>query len=250
MLPNVKFTFDIVNQSKKALKKLEESKRYVQPTIGADRYNEILLESKLNHDANFFMHLGSSATDSNKYLNDLHIFLESVADLYKEVDMKPRTCSVSVDTKELNENSVLDIYSKQFSERINKQFTKPLFEGTLIPKYNKESKLLMESAIVSEAINDIESESFLKYAIFENIMIDTIVSTVIPEALMERTDHYIGQQNDEYFELFTKNAKNLKETIYESAYNIASNISPTLFENGIGQELNTQNYAGISKALR
>lgn len=250
MLPNVKFTFDIVNQSKKALKKLEESKRYVQPTIGADRYNDMLLESKLNHDANFFMHLGSSATDSNKYLKDLHIFLESVADLYKEVDMKPRTCSVLVDTKELNENSVLDIYSKQFSERINKQFTKPLFEGTLIPTYNKESKLLMESAIVSDALNDIESESFLKYAIFENIMIDTIVNTVIPEALMERTDHYIGQQNDEYFELFTKNAKNLKETIYESAYNIASNISPTLFENGIGQELNTQNYAGISKALR
>ena len=67
---------------------------------------------------------------------------------------------------------------------------------------------------------------------------------------MERTEHYISQQDEEYFEVFTKNARTLKDTITESIISMVSSIAPKLFEESTGIDIKeVQIFAGISKAL-
>jgi len=246
------FKFGAIHAATKALKALEESSKFTQPLIGADRYNEALLESKLENDAMFFKGLSSVLEESQveKYFTSLGTLLEATMDIYKEVDMKPRTCSRTIDTQVLTESVIQEIYSKNFTQAINKDYAKPLFEGTLLFDHKKESKLLLESAITSDVIGDIDSELFLKYALFENALVANCTKIIFPETLLERTENYINNQDAEYFEIFTKNAKGLKETITESIEVMVSMIGPKLFQESTGIELESiTKYAGISKII-
>lgn len=246
------FRFDAANAASKSLKLLEESSKFAQPTIGADRYNELLLESKLSNDARFFASLSSALEESDKdmYFKNLEVLLEATMDIYKEVDMKPRTCSRAVDTQVLTENVIAGIYSKNFTEAVNKDYAQPLFEGTLLQDYKNESKLLMESAVLAGVTEGLNSELFLKYALFENTLVKNCQKIIFPETLMERTENYIGLQDEEYFEVFTKNARTLNELITESIVSMVSAIAPKLFEESTGIDIKeVKIFAGISKAL-
>lgn len=236
----------------KSLKKLEESSKFKQPTIGADRFNNELLESKLENDARFFAGMTSILEESEKesYFASLGVLLEATMDIYKEVDMKPRTCSRAVDTQVLTESTISEIYSKNFTDSVNKDYGLPLFEGTLLTSYKAESKLLMESAVEAGVTDNLNSELFLKYSLFENTLVQNMNKIIFPETLEERTNNYIANQDEEYFEVFTKNARSLKETITESIISMVSTIAPKLFEESTGIELAlVKPFAGISKAL-
>mgnify|MGYP003572498275 CR=1 FL=1 len=245
------FKFDAIAKATAAKKAIEESTKFAQPTIGADRYNDLLLESKLENDARFIVGMSTMLEEAqvDAFYKELETLLESTGDLYKEVDMKPRTCSRAVDTQELTESTISEIYSKNFTQSINKDFAQPLMEGTLLADYKDEAALLMESAIAADVTADMDSELYLKYSIFENTLHKNLEKIILPETLLERTENYIEAQDKEYFEVFTKNAGTLLGTIEESISAIVTMIAPKLFEESTGVA-GTANFAGISAILR
>lgn len=253
MYNNNKFMFAAASAGSKARKLLEESHKIAQPTIGADTFNESALEAKLGNDGRFFMGLTSVLEESEKdtYFEHLSILLEATQDIFMEVNMKPRTISRAVDTQELTESTAMEIYSKNFTNNVNKDFALPLFEGTLLSNYKKEARLLTEASIQSGLSSEIDNELFLKYALFENTLFLNMRRIALPEVLEERTASFIAVQDDEYFEVFTKNARALDETITESVTNMVAMIAPKLFEESTGMvNSGVENFAGISKALR
>lgn len=247
-----RFKFDMANKAEKALKQIEESTRYSQPVVGADRYNELLLESKLEKDAKFLMTFSSLLNESQmpEFMGNLQILLEATKDIFREVDMKPRTCSRAIDTQELTESAIINLYNKYLTENINKNYSLPLFEGTLLETHKKESRLLMESALASNLTASIDNELFLKYSLFENAMVNNCIKIILPDTLEERADLYIKNQTPEYFDIFSRNAKTLKNEILETTINIVSMIAPKLFEESAGlKNSGVQSFAGISRAL-
>jgi len=245
-----KMIFENASASKKALDLIEEGQKLKKPAIGADMFSEEALENKLQNDATFLVSLGKSLDESSRveYFETLEIILENTASLYKEIDMKPRTCSHAIDTQELTESVAMSIYSKNLTESINKDFALPLFEGTLFDNYSKEVKMLTEASVASGLSKTIDNELFLKYAIFENELYKNTFHLMIPEVLEEKTNSFIKVQDAEYFEIFDKNALTLKNNIEESCVKLVSLISPKLFEESAGVT-GVESFAGISSVL-
>ena len=247
------FIFEATTAARKSLEILEESNKYKQPTVGADQFNETALETKLSADGKFLLSLGDSLEESEqcKYFDQLSILLEGTQDLFIEVNMKPRTCSHAVDTQELTESVTQEIYSKNFTDAVNKNFALPLFEGTLLQDHKAEAKLLTEAAVAADLTKEMNTELFLKYALFENALFENTYKMILPEALEERTSAFINAQDKEYFEVFDKNAKALLEVIQESTRTMVSMIAPKLFEESAGlKESGCAKFAGISAALK
>ncbi len=246
-----KLIFTAAAAGKKALDLIEENQKLVQPTIGADTFNVQALEDKLTNDANFLVGLGKSLneSDSIEYFKTLETILENTSSLYKEVDMKPRTISQAVDTQELTESITMEIYSKNFTESINSEYGLPLLEGKLLEKYPSETRLLTEAAVASGLSKEMDTEKFLKYALFENTLVKNTFHLLVPKILEERADTFIKTQTPEYFEVFDKNALTLKNNIEESCIKLSSLIGPKLFEESTGVD-NCTIFAGISSALK
>jgi len=246
------FMFEAANAGRKSLDLLEESTKYDQPVVGADVFNASKLELKLESDGRFFADLTSVLEESEKevYFEKLETLLEATVGIFKEVNMKPRTCSQAVDTQELTESTISEIYSKNFTDAVNKDYSLPLFEGTLLDMYKSEARLLTEAAVKADMTSEMDTELFLKYALFENTLVQNCKRIILPEVLEERTDAFINQQDEEYFEVFTNNAKALKEEIQESIISMVSMIAPKLFEESTSlKNSGCEKFAGISRAL-
>jgi len=238
--------------SASSIKIIEEASSLIQPTIGSAHYSASSMESKLTHDASFFMKLADNLEESSRlsYVNNLTLFLEATDSLFKEVDAKGRTCSIAVDNQTLTESTSLEIYSKNLTKSINKDFSTPLFEGTLISNNKQEAKLLLESIISTKLDNDLDSDVFIKYALFENTLAKNLVQMAIPNEIMENVNSFINVQNKEYFEIFEENALVLKEKISNSSVDLAAAIAPKLFEEASGLTGQVNKFAGISKVLQ
>lgn len=252
MISTNKFLFEAATAGSKSLKLLEESTRYTQPKIGADVFNDAALESKLENDGRFFAGLTSVLEESatEKYFTHLGLLLEATQDIFKEVNMKPRTCSQAVDTQVLTESTIDGIYSKNFTDSVNRDYALPLFEGTLLDMYKSEARLLTEASIAAGLTGEVDTELFLKYALFENTLVQNCKHIILPTVLEERTDNFIDQQDAEYFDVFTKNAKALKGEITENVIALVSMVAPKLFEESTGMtDSGVEKFAGISKAL-
>ncbi len=257
MFDNNKFAMSAGKSAGKALKYIQESGSLIQPTIGADRYNSILMEDKLEKDASFLVSLSEQLEESTKdlFFKDLEILLENTKLLFEEVNMKPRTCSRQIDSGEITESVQLGLYEKHMTDSITKDFTQPLFEGTLIQDNNDNVKLLMEASISANLTGEIDNELFLKYAIFENTICANIKDIVLPKILEERTATFIGVQEKEYFEIFENSADKLLSKIEESSTSIGSKIAPALFIGGLeeGTDITIDSilkFAGISAAIK
>jgi hypothetical protein len=232
----------------KAMQEIQESKKFTQPTIGADKFNGTLLESKLNNDATFLVKLlQESGCNVAAAMPHLQTLMEATSDLFKEIDMKPRTCSAAIDTQELTESVKFEIYAKNITDEINENYSLPLFEGTLLTDHKDEASLLMKAGISANILEESNTETLLKYALFENEMMKNIKNIMVPKILEERTSNFINTQSEEYFKIFDKNAKTILKTIEESAQEISAIISPSLFTSSTG--VVCKEYAGISKAL-
>lgn len=250
---NKQFIFEAASAGRKAKTLIEESAKIAQPKIGADQFNESALETKLSADGKFLLSLGDVLEESEQatYFENLSVLLEATQNLFVEVDMKPRTCSHAVDTQELTESVIQGIYTKNFTDAINKDFALPLFEGTLLQDNKTEAKLLTEAAVNAGLTSEIDTELFLKYALFENALFENAYKMILPEVLEERTNIFIESQDAEYFEIFTKNAGALVETIQESTRSLVAMVAPKLFEESAGlKDSGCLKFAGISAALK
>jgi len=220
------------SQARIAKHLIEENKKMVKSAIGANIYNDSIMESKLENDALFLSTLIQESTEEDKelYFKHLGILLETTSNFFKEVDLKPRQYSNALNTsKEITESSVLSIYVKAFSDTINKEFAQPLTEGHLISDNEDSAKLILESTLNAGLASDVDAETFIKYALFENTLSQNIKRVMVPEELNESINRFINNQEESYFELFEENAVELIKIIEENAMVLSGIIAPKLF---------------------
>ena len=234
-LPGQKAMFNTHSAAEKALRKLEEGRSMIQPKIGADKYSAPLFESKVISDVTYLNYLCESIVpveQREEFLENVQKIYENVDNLLQEVDSKARLCSAALNSQ-INENTSIGIYSNYLTEKVNKSFSKPLFEGTLLTSHKDESKLLMESLVQSNAVGDVDPELFLKYAIFENTLTTGLTDIILSYETKAKVDKYISIQESEYFKIFDKNAKVLLDEITEGARVLSTMIAPKLFEESL-----------------
>lgn len=244
--------------AQKTLKKIEESKKLVtKGNAGANIYSSSLFESKTISDAKYLLSLGQGLLEESKQellFENIQKVYEKADELLQEVNMKPRMVSSSLNQigcDELNENTMIRIYSDYLTNKINKDFTKPLFEGTLLETNKEESKFLMNQLVMLEESENVDPELFLKYAIFENSLADSLMDIVLSNETRGKINTFLTIQESSYFKIFDRNAKVVLEELQESVKELASLIAPSIFEESLKTEdkVDVSAFAGISKAF-
>ena len=139
--------FIAADQAEAAMKKINSSNELIQESSIGDNYVESLMESKLEKDATFLTSLGKDLEDKDEFYENIETLLEGTLKLFREIDVKPRTCSAAVDNQLLDESTIVNIYGKNMTKGINKEFTKPLSDGKLLEENRELSKMLLESTI-------------------------------------------------------------------------------------------------------
>lgn len=251
------FAFHAHAASQRTLKKLEESKKLVtKGAAGSNIYSAALFESKTLSDAKFLLSLGQGLLEESKQdvlLESIQNVYEKADELLQEVNMKPRMVSPALNPigDELNESTSHRIYSDYLTCKINKDFTKPLFEGTLLETNKEESKFLMNQLVMLEESENVDPELFLKYAIFENSLSDSLMDIVLSNETRSKIDTFLSIQENSYFKIFDRNAKVVLEELQESVKELASLIAPSIFEESLKAEtkVDVSAFAGISKAF-
>jgi len=229
------------SQARIAKHLIEENKKMVKSTVGANVYNDSIMESKLENDALFLSSLIQEATEEDKelYFKHLGILLESTSKFFKEVDLKPRQYSNALNiSKEITESSILSIYVKSFSDTINKEFAQPLTEGYLISDNMDSAKLILENTLEAGLASSVDAETFVKYALFENTISNNLKKVMVPEELNESIERFINNQDESYFNLFEENAVELLKTIEENAMVLSGIIAPRLFVESSDTDIN------------
>ena len=245
--------FDAITSANAASKLIQESSE-LKELNKIDSFSASLMENKLESDATFLFGMSSSLEESAKeeYFKNLQFLLENTESLFKEVDMKPRTVSMAIDSQELNESTIQDIYGKNLTKSITKDFSQPLEEGKLLKDNKETSKLLLESAIKTGQADNIDAELFLKYSLFETTIVNNIKNVALPEELLERTEKFLSVQDASYFDIFDENASVLLKNIEEAAICLGSAIAPQLFVEGLNSTVDVKDiitYQGSSRII-
>lgn len=247
------FAMNIHKKAQATLKKLEESNALTPSILGGNSYSSALFESKTESDAKFLLALGNSLSAEGREVlfENISNVYEKAHELLQEVNARPRFVSIALQN-ELTESTSMNIYSSYLTNKINKDFTKPLFEGTLLQEYQDESKLLMESIIETGSTEEVDVELFLKYAIFENSLSQGLLDVVLSVETQDHVSKYINLQEASYFEIFDRNAKVIYEELQESCKVLAAVIAPSIFEESLKSEdkVDVSSFAGISKVFK
>ena len=245
------FAFHAHAASQRTLKKL-----VTKGAAGSNIYSATLFENKTLSDAKFLISLGQGLLEESKQdvlLESIQNVYEKADELLQEVNMKPRMVSSALNPigDELNESTSHRIYSDYLTCKINKDFTKPLFEGTLLETNKEESKFLMNQLVMLEESENVDPELFLKYAIFENSLSDSLMDIVLSNETRSKIDTFLSIQENSYFKIFDRNAKVVLEELQESVKELASLIAPSIFEESLKAEtkVDVSAFAGISKAF-
>lgn len=246
------FALNMHSKAQQTLKKLEESKALTPSLVGGHSYSQAIFENKTLSDATFLLSLGDALPEDKKQL-----LFESVTNVYEranellqEVNAKPRFVSVALQNT-LTESTSQNIYASYLTNKINKDFAKPLFEGTLLQDYREESKLIMESIIETGSTEEVNVELFLKYAIFENSFAQGLSDIVLSVETKDHINKFIELQESEYFKIFERNAKVVLEELQENCKILASVLAPSIFEESLQSEekIDVSSYAGISRVF-
>ena len=247
------FALNMHATAQKTLKKLEESQKLTPSIVGAHTYSQAIFENKTLSDAKFLLSLGESLPEDKKELlfESITNVYERADELLQEVNARPRFVSIALQN-ELTESTTQNIYASYLTNKINKEFTKPLFEGTLLQDYKDDSKLLMESIIETGSTEDVNVELFLKYAIFENSLAQGLMDIALSVETQGQINKFIELQESEYFKIFDRNAKVVLEELQESCKVLASVLAPSIFEESLQSEdkVDVSSYAGISKVFK
>jgi hypothetical protein len=239
------FKNEIMKKTSKALKSLQESKT-IKSSSTNSTYREFLIENKMLHDGNFLVSLGKKylqPSNETGYQEFYSIIAESITiynKLCMETDIQPKLISPALNyDKALTESTKLEIYKEHFITALNKNYSQPLLEGKLLTIHEKETKLLLESAAIAGELN-IDMDMFIKYALFESTLYDTLSNILIPEFTRKEISSFIGAQSPEYFEMFNENATVLFKQLNENIQKLTIAIGPMMFNEANGISLVTE----------
>jgi len=236
-----------IYQQASAAKKKEESKK----TLVTESFHLSKARKKLEKDINYFNYLYENFVDEvfkDQYKTLLESVFEDTIRLYQECDVTPRLISPSLDSVELNENQIIDIYKNRLNETIKNNYTKPLLSGEITEIYENEIRTLTKKLITEGS--DLDMEQVRVYMPFEETVYQFNKSILVPEIAEKRVEAFMESMTPEYLEFIEESAEDILRMIEKKIKLLSSLIAPKMFEKAVEAEgVDAPKMAGITIAV-
>ncbi len=208
-------------------------------------------EKKLIKDISYFNYLYENFVDVG-FQEDYQMLLENIFEdtirLYQECDVTPRVISPALDSNELNENQIVDLYKNSLNKTIKDKYTKPLLSGKISELYESEIRVLTKKLLEEGVSADIDQVRI--YLPFEETLYRFNREVIIPPAAQNRITSFMESTTSEYTDLLEESAEDIMKSIEQKIKLLTSMISPNMFEKAVDTEgVNAPKMAGISIAV-
>ena len=225
-------------------------------------YNTDAFAQKTQNDILFFGELFKKFALEESEFNVLRDHLKETyilaKELYEECNIQPLASHTKLRSKailqNLSENDIVYHQYKKFSKDLNKDFITPLTEGSINTIYENESTKIVNAILSTD--NSLDPEIAKSYAIFESVLGDVLKDFIIPKDNIIGMVKYASNQRPEYFNVFERNIKQIKDELNETLKNLTCCLAVNMFKSGIqfAKEFNKddykfEDYKGISKLL-
>ncbi len=208
-------------------------------------------EKKLGKDINYFNYLYENFVPE-AFQEQYQILLENIFEdtirLYQECDVTPRVISPAIDSNELTENQIVDLYKNALNKSIKDDYTKPLLSGKITEIFESEIRVLTKKLLEEGVSADVEQVRI--YLPFEETVYQFNKEVIIPEAAHSRIQSFMESTTQEYNDLLEESAEDLMKGIEKKIKLLTSMISPDMFNKVVDADgVNAPKMAGISIAV-
>ena len=225
-------------------------------------YNTDAFAQKTQNDILFFGELFKKFALEESEFNVLRDHLKETyilaKELYEECNIQPLASHTKLRSKailqNLSENDIVYHQYKKFSKDLNKDFITPLTECSINTIYENESTKIVNAILSTD--NSLDPEIAKSYAIFESVLGDVLKDFIIPNDNVISMTKYASKQSPEYFNVFERNIKQIKDELNETLKNLTCCLAVNMFKSGIQfakefdkDDYKFEDYKGISKLL-
>lgn len=240
------FIAEMYSKSAQARKKKDSKKVLITESFQIHK-----AKKKLEKDIEYFNYINENFVD-DVFKDQYKLLVESVLNdtikLYQECDVTPRLITPSLDSQELNENQIVDIYKTNLNKTIKDNYTKPLLSGQISELYESEIKELTKKLITEGSSLDMEQVRI--YMPFEETLYQFNKSILVPDIAASRVQSFIESTTEEYNEFFEESAEEILHSIEKKIKLLTSMISPNMFDASVEAEgVDAPKMAGISIAV-
>jgi len=232
-----------------------KKKKEVKGRLVTESFHMAKVQRKLEKDITYFNYLYENFVEEafkEQYMTLLESLFEDTINLYKECDVTPRLISLSLDTNELSENQVIDIYKNSLNENIKNNYTKALLSGTITELYENELRILTRGLI--EEGSEISAEQVKVYLPFEENLYKFNKNILVPKAAQSKMDAFMESMTEEYLLFIEESAQDMLQNMEKKVRLMTSMVSPKMFEkvvdtDGIEGGVDASKMAGITIAI-
>jgi hypothetical protein len=227
-----------------AAQKKEEGKK----VLITESFHFSKARKKLEKDINYFNYLFENFVDDvskDQYTILLESILDDTIRLYEECDITPRLVSPVLDSNELSENQIVDIYKNRLNETIKNQYTKPFIKGTISELYENEIRDITKK-LITEGV-DLDMGQIKVYLPFEETIYKFNKEILIPKNASHGIELFMESMTDDYLEFIEESAADILKTIEKKIKLLTSLVSPNIFDKAVEADgVDAPKMAGIS----
>ena len=229
---------------------VEKAKKVVQDqkVLITESFHMHKAAKKLNKDISYFNFLFENFVDpvfEDQYKELLESIFEDTINLYQEADVTPRLVSNALDTNELNENQIVDIYKNRLNETIKNEYTKPMLKGEISELYESEIRDLTKKLITEGSTIDMKQVQ--TYLPFEQTLYNFNKEILIPKHAESRFSLFIESNTEEYLSFVEESAEHMLQQLEKKIKLLTSMVSPNMFDKAVDAEgIDAPKMAGIT----
>ena len=225
-----------------------KKKEEVKKSLITEAFHLTKAKKKLEKDIVYFNYLYENYVPDvfkEQYETLLESIFEDTIRLYQEADVTPRLISQALDTNELNESQIVDIYKNRLNETIKNEYTKPLLSGKISELYENEIRDLTKKLITENA--DIDMGQVKVYLPFEETVYKFNKEILVPEIAQSRIESFMESVTEEYLQFIEESAADILQAIEKKIKLLTSMISPDMFDKAVdAEDVDAPKMAGIS----
>jgi len=225
-----------------------KKKAVFQQALMTESFQMHKAQKKLEKDVSYFNFLYENFVDEvfqEQYKSLLESIFDDTIKLYRECDVTPRLISMTLDSNELNENQIVDIYKNRLNETIKNDYTKPMLSGEIAELYENEITKLTRKLIQEGSTIDMEQVKI--YMPFEETLYKFNRSILMPETAESRIYAFMESTTEEYLMFVEESAEHMLQMLEKKIKLLTSMISPNMFDASVEAEgVEAPKMAGIS----
>ena len=205
-------------------------------------------EKKLSKDVVYFNYLYENYVPEvfkEQYTELVESIFSDTIKLYQECDVTPRLMTLAVDSSELTEATIEDIYKNNLNETIKNKYTTPLLSGKITELYENEIRDLTKKLIEEGA--QIDMEQVKVYLPFEEAVYQFNHDILLPETAMRPIQNFMESMTEEYREFLEETAEDILARLEKKIRLLTSLVAPEMFKKAVDAEgVEAPKMAGIT----